>query len=541
MAGNKTENEKPPVIVIKRIKKGGGGHHGGAWKVAYADFVTAMMAFFLLLWLLNVTTQEQKNAISNYFDPSHPKVSNVMSGAGGLLGGMTMSPEGAIVSTTQPLVQPEQPDTTTRGALEIDGDPHDIDKLSEKQLEEELRKKEDERFKAASDKLKADLASSPDLKDLLNNLLIDITPEGLRIQIVDDKGRSMFPSGSAAMYDFMRQLLLKVTSAVLPLPNQVSVRGHTDSVKYKEPNSYDNWNLSADRAQASRRVMVQGGLPEKRIENVMGRADREHLMPKEPANPRNRRITIILLRDRVAQAARPVPAKAATPAATKDQTQQPAKEGKLPGIQIIDDTKPVPKVVAGGSQAEGTGPGTPANADTKATTGANGVPVQGAGEQELPPGYVPLPVTPGGTRAPAGQRSMTFGETPAKATDLYDGPVESPYVNKPPTIRTPVFNLDGDTPPTPAPSAPVLPQKALTFGEAPAPVAQPSAPATAAPQTLIIAPADNSGDAPALQLIQPQPNAKTLTFGDTQEPVPAPAESQPAVTTSPDGKVLTFD
>ncbi len=217
-----------------------------------------------------------------------------------------------------------------------------------KELESALRKKEDERFKKAADQLQMEISKSPELKELKNNLLVDITPEGLRIQIIDDKGRSMFPLGSAQMYDFMRQLLLKVAGVIKPMTNHVSVRGHTDSFKYKDPSRYDNWNLSSDRAQSSRRVLVEGGLTEARVENVMGRADREHLDTKNPQSEKNRRISIILLRDKI----KPKPA---DKNAAKTQQQQ-GKKPVIGGIQIVDDTQPPRTPTASATGKPATGP-----------------------------------------------------------------------------------------------------------------------------------------------------------------------------------------
>lgn len=511
--GKKDEKEKLAPIIIKRVKKVAGGHHGGAWKVAYADFVTAMMAFFLLLWLLNVTTEDQKNAISNYFDPTHPKIADVMSGAGGILRGLSMSADGAMVSTVQPIAQPEQPDSTTRGHTQgdtkgTDEEADDKGTLSEAQLETELRKKEDERFKQAADNLKAEISKSPELKEMINNLIIDITPEGLRIQIVDDKGRSMFPSGSAQMFDFMRQILLKVTGVIKPLPNQVSVRGHTDSFKYKDPNRYDNWNLSSDRAQASRRVMLDGGLSEVRIENVMGRADREHLLPKEPQSPRNRRISIILLRERlITKAAKPAAPAIKTPAET-----EPKKPAT--GIQIIDDTaqpQTPPAQPQGQSQPAGDG-----------KKPAILVEQDSGGERPL----TPLPTSPSGgiQRQP---QVVTFGEDTGKTQGgdaLYDGPTQSPFeTNKPPTITTPAFNLPSNQPhATEGHGTPPATQdaatngtetKTFTFGdEAPTTPTKPLAPAAFPPE----APAQPAAQAP-----------RQLEFGDAEVAPAAPAQPTP--------------
>jgi len=286
--------EKLQPIIVKKIKKGG-GHHGGAWKVAYADFVTAMMAFFLLLWLLNVTTDEQKAGIAEYFDPN-PRISISTSGAGAILGGLTISPEGAQVRDNAPVVPPEsQLDAALR--------PGDTQltqaEMAQQQREEEMRKREEAEFEQAEAELKQAIASTPELAELSKHLIVDMTPEGLRIQIVDQDGVSMFPSGSAQMYEKTKALMAKVTDVIKDMPNQVSVRGHTDSVPYRGAGGMSNWELSTDRANASRRVLLESGLPESRINNVLGKADTDHLLPDQPKDARNRRISIILLHDAV--------------------------------------------------------------------------------------------------------------------------------------------------------------------------------------------------------------------------------------------------
>ena len=283
----KSEEEKQPIIVKKIVK--GGGHHGGAWKVAYADFVTAMMAFFLLLWLLNVTTDEQKNAISNYFDPTHPKVSDSNSGAGGVLGGLTMTPEGAMAQTKNPLT-PQQVNKQKPKGTDNEGK-----KQSTKEKAREAA--EEKRFKSAEEKLKQAIQESEQLAKLAENLMVDMTPEGLRIQIVDQDGESMFPSGSARMFEKTKKILEMISEITLEMPNEISIRGHTDSSQYSPGATYTNWELSADRANASRRVMLESGTPTERLNNVMGKADTEPLIPDNPQDARNRRITIILLKE----------------------------------------------------------------------------------------------------------------------------------------------------------------------------------------------------------------------------------------------------
>lgn len=283
--GGKGDELQP--IIVKKIKKGGGGHHGGAWKVAYADFVTAMMAFFLLLWLLNVTTKEQKEGIAEYFDPN-PKIAITQSGANGMMGGLSISKDGAMVNDRQQMPQPQNSSPSLRPGQ---------DKLTDKALKEEIKKREEANFKKAEKALKDAMESNPELKELSKNLMMDMTPEGLRIQIVDQDGKSMFPSGSAEMYDRTKDLLKKVAEVIVKMPNEISVRGHTDGVPYSKGNNYTNWELSADRANASRRVIVAAGFPDDKVNNVLGKADKDHLDASDPKSERNRRISIILLRE----------------------------------------------------------------------------------------------------------------------------------------------------------------------------------------------------------------------------------------------------
>lgn len=284
---------KRPIIVIKKIKKVAGGHHGGAWKVAYADFVTAMMAFFLLLWLLNVTTKEQKSGIADYFKPS--MASSETSGAGGVMGGLSMTTDGALTSdkTTQS-VSEESPSDVEEESETIG---QSKNTLSQDQFEKMKTAEEERQFEKAMQDIKATIKNDSELKELAKNLIVDMTPEGLRIQIVDQQGRSMFPSGQAQMYDETYKLISKVQTIISKLPQKISLRGHTDSIPYGASATYDNWNLSADRANAARQALVKAGLAPTRIYNVAGKADTEHLFPKDPTNPQNRRISIILMRE----------------------------------------------------------------------------------------------------------------------------------------------------------------------------------------------------------------------------------------------------
>jgi chemotaxis protein MotB len=285
VANNKSEDQAP--IIVKKIKKGGHGHHGGAWKVAYADFVTAMMAFFLLMWLLNATTEEQRKGIAEYFDPTPMEVSSVTSGAGGVMGGMTVSPDGARVNDTSAMTPSETPPSPTQS---------DPNKMSEEQLQEEVRKREDAKFEEIKKQIEKAISDS-ELKELSKNLKIDMTPEGLRIQVVDQDGASMFPSGSAQPYEKTVKLISMVAKVIKAMPNELSVRGHTDSAAYGEGADYTNWELSSDRANASRRVLLENGISPKKLANVVGKADTEHLNKQNPLDPQNRRVSVILLRE----------------------------------------------------------------------------------------------------------------------------------------------------------------------------------------------------------------------------------------------------
>lgn len=283
---NGKEAQTLPPIIIKRIKKVEGSHHGGAWKVAYADFVTAMMAFFLLLWLLNVTTDEQKEGIAEYFSPTIAV--STQSGGAGVFGGSSPFTTDTSISASDPF-----------GFLVNSPKATDSDKeqdVSEEKLEELVAEKEREQFEQAEHDLRQAIQDIPELQQLAESLLIEQTPEGLRIQIVDQENRSMFPLGSAAMYDHTKKLIALVAKVIERLPNKVAIGGHTDSAPYRPGATYTNWELSADRANASRRVLIEAGLNPGRIARVSGQAETELLEQDDPYSARNRRISILLLR-----------------------------------------------------------------------------------------------------------------------------------------------------------------------------------------------------------------------------------------------------
>ncbi len=317
------EEKAPPPIIIKRVKKAVHAHHGGAWKVAYADFVTAMMAFFLLLWLLQATTEEQKLGIADYFAPA--SVARNSSGSGGLLGGRTFTKKGANPNDQTPVgviiklptnppdwdntgdpVESTATEETGAGGREGEETEETVagnqeegapDQPNETELEEMLAEREAEQFAEAERALREAIESVPELEGLVNNLVIDQTSEGMRIQIVDEEGKSMFPSGSAQMFEHTRKLIALVVDAVRTLPQRIAVKGHTDAAPYVNDNDYSNWELSTVRANSSRRALIKAGLPSARIASVVGLADTEHLDKDDPFSPRNRRISIVLLRE----------------------------------------------------------------------------------------------------------------------------------------------------------------------------------------------------------------------------------------------------
>ncbi|MBL9011169.1 MAG: flagellar motor protein MotB [Alphaproteobacteria bacterium] len=287
-------------IVIKKIKKiAGHGHHGGAWKVAYADFVTAMMAFFLLMWLINTTSPEQKRGIADYFAPA--SVSRSTSGSGGILDGTSFGENGGKSGGAVAVVvkmAPEAQKTKDGEAPPTEAPPSEEIRPSAQEIEEAAQSSAEQReFEQAEMSLRQAMQDMPDLAELSKQILIDITPEGLRLQLVDQEGRPMFAAGSAEPTDRVKRLLVEVAKIVLKLPNRISISGHTDSGQFEGADGYSNWELSADRANATRKLLMASGVPADRIFQVSGKAGSEPLLPEDPYASANRRMTIVLLRE----------------------------------------------------------------------------------------------------------------------------------------------------------------------------------------------------------------------------------------------------
>jgi len=280
-------------IIIKKVKKGGHAHHGGAWKIAYADFVTAMMAFFLLMWLISMTTPEQKEGLADYFAPA--SISRTSSGAGGVMGGTAFDTEGARMPGSAPKVvltevTPPSPNTPNTGTDSSDA------ASNEATAQFEAQSRDAQNFRSAAESLRQAMQENPDLAALSRNVIVDETPEGLRIQIIDQDGRAMFPAGQAEPFDRTQRLLDTVAKILVKLPNRVSLSGHTDSTAFQN-GAYNNWDLTSDRANAVRRLLTKEGLSNDRIYQVVGKADSEPLFPDNPKMAANRRISIVLLRE----------------------------------------------------------------------------------------------------------------------------------------------------------------------------------------------------------------------------------------------------
>ena len=277
-------------IIIKRIKKVTGGHHGGAWKIAYADFVTAMMAFFLMMWLIGSTSKGDLQAISEYFKTP---LKVAMQG-GKTTGNSAVILKGGGKDITQQRGQVKNGDKAPDKKIdtkEVKSKAVDI-----KEAKEQLEKEERDRLQELKARIEAAIDASPMLRQFKNQLLLDITSEGLRIQIVDEKNRPMFASAKAELQPYAKQILHEIGQMLNGVPNKISLSGHTDAAPYVNGGKgYSNWELSADRANASRRELIGGGLDESKLLRVVGLSSAVLFDKEEPLNPINRRISIIIM------------------------------------------------------------------------------------------------------------------------------------------------------------------------------------------------------------------------------------------------------
>ena len=282
-----------PILVIKR-KKAGGGHHGGAWKVAYADFVTAMMAFFMVMWLVASVTKEQRAAMFEYFkNPSMEEGKSVKAAPG------QAGPGGASTSVINLGGGMDAPKSQTESKEQGLGQPTSVEEA--RKLAEAAERKQ---LEALMEELRQAIDKSQALQPYKDQLLLDITPEGLRIQIIDKLNRAMFDSGSSMLKDYTTQILVELARYLNTVPNRISLSGHTDAKPFGgSGKGYTNWELSADRANAARRALLSGGLEEQKIARVVGLASSVLFVKDEPLSPVNRRISIIVMTKHAEEAA----------------------------------------------------------------------------------------------------------------------------------------------------------------------------------------------------------------------------------------------
>lgn len=306
MAG---DSKKLQPIIIKRVKKGGHAAHGGAWKIAYADFVTAMMAFFLLMWLLGSTTEGDKKGIADYFQ-SPLKVALLSGGSGSGDSSHVIKGGGTDLSRSGGQVK--------RG--EIDNSRSTINLAA---MKAEQAKAEAAKLEAVRERVQKVIDNHPKLSGMKSQILLDMTKDGLRIQIVDDQNRPMFDSGSAVVKPYMRELLREIGGVLTEVPNRLTLEGHTDATPFGSGAlGYSNWELSADRANASRRELLAGGLPDARVLRVQGLASSTPFDKNDPQSPSNRRISIIVMNrdaeDRLFHAERTTDEESVTPSSKND-------------------------------------------------------------------------------------------------------------------------------------------------------------------------------------------------------------------------------
>ncbi|MEO6854871.1 MAG: flagellar motor protein MotB [Rhodoferax sp.] len=277
-----TEGKKLQPIIVKKIKKGGHAVHGGAWKIAYADFVTAMMAFFLLMWLLGSTSEGDKKGLSDFFNT--PLKVAMQGGSGAGASNSILSGGGSDLTKTA--------GQGTRGT----GDDPVKKKMDDAAAKAEIAKQDASRIKNLRDKIDALITNNPKLAEYRSQIRLETTPDGLQIQIVDEQNRPMFDSGSALVKPYMREILREIGSALNGVENRISLAGHTDKTPYGNgERGYSNWELSADRANASRRELVAAGMPDEKMARVVGLAASSLLDTKNPLAPVNRRISITIM------------------------------------------------------------------------------------------------------------------------------------------------------------------------------------------------------------------------------------------------------
>ena len=286
-------DETRPLIVIKRIKKVAGGHHGGAWKIAYADFVTAMMAFFLLMWLIGSTAEGDLKGIADYFQtPLRVAL------AGGKGSGDASS-----------IIQGGGEDLTrSAGQVNKSDEPARRQTINLQAARAEMRRREQQALENLKGRIEVAMQSNEKLAQFQNQIRLEITAEGLQITVVDEQNRAMFDTGGAALKDYTRDIMRAIGGLLNDVDNAISIAGHTDAAQYAlGERGYSNWELSSDRANASRRELVAGGMKDNKVLRVVGLASSLPLDSQNPLNPTNRRISLVVLNDETERRIRGLP------------------------------------------------------------------------------------------------------------------------------------------------------------------------------------------------------------------------------------------
>lgn len=451
---NSADSNKP--IIVKKVKRGGGGAHGGAWKVAFADFMTSMTALFLVLYLIESTTPAEKMAISMYFndptgytDGGSPFVINMGGG---------MRNTDSIDRVSSPAPPTQEPDVMPDKNIEPNLSQEVIEKIEQieqqKQIQEMHEQKENDKFEELKQMLEERIEADPTLGAMKDQIIIKITEEGLMIEVVDKDKRPMFDSGGDVIKPYMRTILKEISKTLLDVPNPLSVSGHTDAVPFTEVENYTNWELSADRANAARRAMLRAGIKEKQIVRVVGLADSQLYDKEKPENPINRRISILAMRTPVAP---PKPAANADKAADAAKKDEAMPDSGFPGGVIPGAQTPPP------AAKPAVDPSLPPDADFPGGSPASkpaGVPEN---VPAVPAGMTPQPVL----QAP-GRSTTTTSSTPPVQADF------DPFSTAPGGVTS---ARPAATPSAPSPSA-AAPR--ATTSAPPAPLAAPPRPTTGA-------------------------------------------------------------
>ena len=317
-----------PVIIIKKIEDGHGGAHGGAWKIALADMMTAMMAFFLLMWLLGASNADQRKSIADYFKPTSHSLTPVgqLAGSNGVLGGRSIIDPDAFPYGSRQTGLLERLTPRSEGGPNPETDPgpeneneakdpskggkgeglgagaggqgeggSDPEKMSKAERKAAAEQEDKENFEKLEQELKEKLSENKKFESLKDKVAISRDKDGLRIEIIDNADFAMFPSGGVGMQGKAAALIAEVAASLGDMPNKVAIRGHTDAVPFQNPEGKNNWSLSADRAEATRQILQKKGIKEERFKRIEGVADTDPFNPKDKFDPRNRRMSITVL------------------------------------------------------------------------------------------------------------------------------------------------------------------------------------------------------------------------------------------------------